>query len=399
MYRILHSLKTTSGFSQVIIVSALFVAIAAFVFGTKIVLQQKIPQLKNQEVHGFVLSEFMTLKAKAKEYEEKGATVSGVLEKLPDVLSLIKDNRFTEASTQIASLSAQLDQNLAQKVEANKIASESAAKKAEEERKKAEAAQKATPTRAPTPKPVIATAAPQAVTTAPGSGYSRINVPTERGTFSVDVLTADISSTRVLTDAGVTGNCDNNCGTASLSDYVGRNGGYGGMNGTYFCPPDYSGCAGKTNTFHWFVFNTQSRTFINADKRHWDNAGSLFVFRSGSMQFFRNPDSFGLDTNITGAIASHPTLMADGQVVLTDAMMDDKQRTTKGNRGGMGNKGNTIYLIIARSATVTDLAYIMKALGIENGINLDGGGSSAMHYGGYKVGPGRSLPNAIILAR
>ena len=30
-------------------------------------------------------------------------------------------------------------------------------------------------------------------------------------------------------------------------------------------------------------------------------------------------------------------------------------------------------------------------------MNLDGGGSTALYDGGYKAGPGRSLPNAIIV--
>ena len=58
------------------------------------------------------------------------------------------------------------------------------------------------------------------------------------------------------------------------------------------------------------------------------------------------------------------------------------------------------FLIIANSATVIDLANIMQALGMEQALNLDGGGSSALYYQGeYKVGPGRQLPNAIIFKK
>lgn len=55
--------------------------------------------------------------------------------------------------------------------------------------------------------------------------------------------------------------------------------------------------------------------------------------------------------------------------------------------------------MVAKAATVGDLAAIMQTMGVDNGLNLDGGGSSALYYGGYKVGPGRSLPNAIIIAQ
>ena len=42
---------------------------------------------------------------------------------------------------------------------------------------------------------------------------------------------------------------------------------------------------------------------------------------------------------------------------------------------------------------------IKKALGLENALNLDSGGSTALWSGGYKVGPGRNIPNAILFIR
>lgn len=225
-------------------------------------------------------------------------------------------------------------------------------------------------------------------------------VKTGRGTFYIDIVKGDLAKgVKVVTDAGNASDCPNGCDAFPLSDYVGRNGGFAGINGTYFCPPDYRDCAGKHNSFHWFVFNNRTKTFLNADKRHWDNAGSMFIFRPGSSQFLRNPDAFGLDTNITGAIASFPTLVVDRQIVLDEGKIDDKQRTAKGNRGGLCVGGTEVMLIVAKKATVPDLAHIMQSLGCDNGINLDGGGSSALFNNGYKVGPGRKLPNAIILTR
>lgn len=43
-----------------------------------------------------------------------------------------------------------------------------------------------------------------------------------------------------------------------------------------------------------------------------------------------------------------------------------------------------------------DFASIFKALSATNALNLDGGGSATLYYNGYKFGPGRNLPNAII---
>ena len=44
-------------------------------------------------------------------------------------------------------------------------------------------------------------------------------------------------------------------------------------------------------------------------------------------------------------------------------------------------------------------ARTMKTLGMENAMNLDEGGSTALWSGGYKLGPGRNIPNAILFVR
>ncbi len=49
---------------------------------------------------------------------------------------------------------------------------------------------------------------------------------------------------------------------------------------------------------------------------------------------------------------------------------------------------------------MTDATYVAQTLGATNALNLDGGGSSALSIdGGYRVGPGRLLPNAVVLTR
>ncbi|PJE62049.1 hypothetical protein COU87_01310 [Candidatus Roizmanbacteria bacterium CG10_big_fil_rev_8_21_14_0_10_39_12] len=47
-------------------------------------------------------------------------------------------------------------------------------------------------------------------------------------------------------------------------------------------------------------------------------------------------------------------------------------------------------------ATVAESAYVIHALGIQNAMNLDSGGSTALWSSGYKAGPGRNIPNAIL---
>ena len=72
----------------------------------------------------------------------------------------------------------------------------------------------------------------------------------------------------------------------------------------------------------------------------------------------------------------------------------------RGTRGAIGVDGTYVYLAIIYPATVPEAAAVLQALGVRDALNLDGGGSAALWIdGGYVVGPGRQLPNAIVLTR
>jgi exopolysaccharide biosynthesis protein len=103
---------------------------------------------------------------------------------------------------------------------------------------------------------------------------------------------------------------------------------------------------------------------------------------------------------VTAGIANFPPLLVhSGQVAITDADLDAAQKN-RGLRGALGVDGSNLYLAVVSGASIMDAAYTLKALGATEALNLDGGGSSALYIGGaYKVGPGRSLPNAVIVTR
>ncbi len=77
----------------------------------------------------------------------------------------------------------------------------------------------------------------------------------------------------------------------------------------------------------------------------------------------------------------------------------DAKHASKGGRSFVAQKGNTIYIGVVHSATVLESAKTLKTLGMENALNLDDGGSTALWSGGYKVGPGRDLPNVLLFVR
>lgn len=207
-------------------------------------------------------------------------------------------------------------------------------------------------------------------------------------TKSYTALTYNLGSTTVVTDTAIDNDCSNDCATKPLKQYISENGGRAGMNGTYFCPPDYASCASKKNSFDFPVWNNRQKKWINSRTLFWDGRG-MMVFRPGSAQFYSCAKCAGAPSDITGGIVNYPSLLSGGNVLVGDG--------TKGTRTGIGYGGGKLFLVVARSASYLDLANIFKSLGATDALNLDGGGSAALYDGGYKSGPGRSLPNAIII--
>lgn len=247
-----------------------------------------------------------------------------------------------------------------------------------------------------------ATSAPSTSSSSDGYGsYSRQTVSTSRGAFTVDIITTDLnnSAVKIVTDTAASSECANNCPTKSLSSYYSSNNGFAAINGTYFCPTDYASCAGQTGSYFWRIFNSNLHYFINANNSYTDNDPILVFTTGNTAHFYRQASSFSAGSSTQAAIAG-AEIVYGNQVSYNYDRLDDKQKYTKSNRGALGIKGSTVYGVVGRSATVIDMAYVMQALGVDAALNLDGGGSSALMYNGsYKVGPGRSLPNAIIFSR
>lgn len=229
----------------------------------------------------------------------------------------------------------------------------------------------------------------------PGSGYSRQNVSTEVGNFMVSLIAADLESTRVIVDTASDSDCQNDCPVLPLSTYVSRNGAFAGVNGSYFCPATYPSCAGKTNTYDTLAMN-KNKVYFNSDNNIYSNVPAV-ILGEGWIRFVSASSQWGRDTSVNGVLANHPLLVSGGNVVFGGDQ--DPKKGSKGSRSFVANKGNIVYIGVVQSATVAESARVMKALGMENALNLDNGGSTALWSGGYKVGPGRNLPNVILFTR
>jgi exopolysaccharide biosynthesis protein len=229
----------------------------------------------------------------------------------------------------------------------------------------------------------------------PGAGYSRQNVSSEAGSFLVSIIAADMGSTRVIVDTVSDSDCHNDCPVLPLASYVSRSGAFAGVNGSYFCPVTYPSCAGKTNTYDTLAMN-KNKVYFNSDNNIYSNVPAV-IFGDGWIRFVSASSQWGRDTGVNGVLANHPLLVSGSNVVFGGD--DDPKKGSRGNRSFVANKGSAVYIGVVHSATVAESARVMKALGMENALNLDNGGSTALWYSGYKVGPGRNLPNVILFVR
>ncbi len=231
--------------------------------------------------------------------------------------------------------------------------------------------------------------------TPPSSGYSSQTVHTDLGDFWVDIISADLNSTRVIVDTATDGDCGNNCPVLSLGDYVSRNGAFAGVNGSYFCPASYPSCAGKTNSYDTLVMN-KNKKYINSGNNVYSTVPAA-IFFGNQARFVAQSLEWGRDTGIDAVIANRPLLVFNGQNVFGGT--DQAKELSRGSRSFVGNNGNTVYIGVVFNATVAEAAKTLSTLGLQNALNLDDGGSTALWFGGYKAGPGRDLPNVVLFVK
>lgn len=235
----------------------------------------------------------------------------------------------------------------------------------------------------------------QASNSLPSEGFSAQRVSVGSKTFLVYIVAANLNTTRVIVDTASSGDCSNNCPTLPLSDYVSRNNAFAGINGSFFCPADYPSCAGKTGSFDTLLMN-KNKVYFNSANNVYSTV-PLVVFKDNWAKFFTQSLQWGRDTSVDAVIAMQPLLIFSGQDIYSGSSVS--KYNVIGTRDFIANKGNTIYIGVIFGASMDDAANVLKTLGVDNALNLDEGGSTALWYGGYKAGPGRNIPNAVLFVR
>ena len=235
-----------------------------------------------------------------------------------------------------------------------------------------------------------------AIQDAPSSGSRRQSVTTEFGTYLVDVIAADLNSTRVQVETASESDCADNCPVSSLADFVSKSGGFAGINGPYFCPAEYPSCAGKTNSFDTLLMN-KTKKYFNSDNNVYSVVPAV-IFSGNSARFVSQSLEWGRDTGVDSVIAAQPLVLLNGQIRFSGD--GDPKKGSVGSRSFIGTKDSTVYIGVVRGATVAEVAYVLQAMGLQNALNLDSGGSTALYADGrYLAGPGRNTPFGIVLVR
>lgn len=233
------------------------------------------------------------------------------------------------------------------------------------------------------------------VNTAPASGYKRQNVQTASGTFLVDIIAANLNSVRVIVDTASDGNCANDCPVLALADFAARSGAFAAINGPYFCPASYPSCSDKKNSFDTLLMN-KNKVYFNSENNIYSTVPAV-IFQGNTARFVRASQEWGRDTEVDAVIANQPLLVINGEVAFYGD--SETKRSSRGGRSFIGATASTAYIGVVHSATVAEAAVVVKTMGIQNALNLDDGGSTALWSGKYIVGPGRNLPFGILLVR
>lgn len=220
-------------------------------------------------------------------------------------------------------------------------------------------------------------------------------VHTQNGDFTVNLISADLKTTKVIVDTASDHDCTDNCPVMSLASFAQRSGAFAAINGPYFCPASYPACAAKKNSFDTLMMN-KSKTYFNSDNNVYSTVPAAIF--STTSRFVAQSLSWGRDTSVDSVIAGQPLLVFNGTSQFNGD--GDPKKSGKGSRAFIGATDSTVYIGIVYNATVADAAQAIAALGIKNAINLDSGGSTALWQNNhYLAGPGRDLPFGILLVK
>ncbi len=140
----------------------------------------------------------------------------------------------------------------------------------------------------------------------------------------------------------------------------------------------------------------KNKHYFNSDNNKYSTI-PLAYFTGNTMGIRGQSLEWGRDTGVDSVIANYPLYVVGGNNTFGGS--GDPKINSAGPRTFIANKGNFAYIGIVYSATSAQAAIALKTLGMDNALGLDQGGSTALWSGGYKAGPGRNIPSALLFIR
>ena len=134
-----------------------------------------------------------------------------------------------------------------------------------------------------------------------------------------------------------------------------------------------------------------NKTRSSRNQRGWPNLDTLAVYQDGRMEAnvsdARKADDYVAD-GATNVFAFGPVLLKDGQV--TDYVMQDDYYPYREPRLAIGMVEPYHYIVLAvvgrdddsKGARISWVAQKLKELGVQEALNLDGGGTAALFFMG-----------------
>lgn len=122
------------------------------------------------------------------------------------------------------------------------------------------------------------------------------------------------------------------------------------------------------------------------------NYETELIPESGDLEFWNS---------INTAVGAGPALILDGKIDIDynkEHFTESKITQNKSSRSAIGYTKENKLILVTTTATIKELAKIMKSLGCYEAMNLDGGASSGLYYNGkYIREPGRDISNIIYI--
>lgn len=230
------------------------------------------------------------------------------------------------------------------------------------------------------PLPVRA-ASPAQEGSSPPVGYSRVQAA---GVWvhvvTVDLASPDVEIRPLLAPEG---------GARRFATLVADAQPVAAITGTFFDPPTATVLGNLVEDGH-LVREGWMGSALRIDH---DGRGSLLPMKGDAGRFFDWSDTHF-------AVSSGPTLLEGGRIALNpwaEGFTDPGVfRAARRSALGLTKRNKMLMVSVATPITLGRLARVMLALGADRAINLDGGTSSALYFGGsHIVRPGRMLTNAV----